>query len=628
ELDADWARVRAEHAPADAARYGFQLTAGSSSIRNNYQTMRTAGATARHLLVEAAAQTLEVPAGELRTEDSSVYHDATGRQMRYGDLAALAATLPVPDEVPLKDPAQFTLIGTPVKRLDSASKADGTAIFGFDVTVANMAVAQVARAPVFGDTLASFDASAALEVSGVQDVVELPAGVGVAVVADHFWAAQKGRQALDITWTAGPNRNLDSAAIFSTMRAVVDSGVDIVSRGDADGAIAAAGQNLVVDYQLPYLAHAPMEPLNCTADVRADSCEIWAPTQSPSITQSVAAQLTGLSPDQITVHTTFMGGGFGRRGSTDFVSDAVAASMAVGRPVKVAYTREDDVQGGQYRPAVFGTISGAIDESGLPSAWLHKIVTPPIFLFIDQETGIDFSVHEGASNLPYGIDDFRVTYCDPQLTPAIQPWFWRSVGASQNAFITESFFDELADLGGRDPLEARLALLADHPRHRRALEAAAERAGWGQALPGGRAHGVAVHESFGTVVAEIAEISVASTGDLRVHRVVAAVDCGQVINPDTVEAQIEGSIVYGLSAALWGEISIDGGRAVQSNFHNYRIMRMREMPIIETLIIAEGDPIGGIGEPGLPPIAPAVCNALYSLSGTRIRQLPVGTLSA
>lgn len=621
ELEADWSKVRSAHADASEAKYGFQLTGGSFSVRQDYEPLRQAGAAAREMLIAAAAMQWGVDASECRAENGEVIHDASDMRARYGELAELAATLDPPATPTLKDRKDFRLIGKSTRSLNARAKADGTAEFGIDVRIPDMLTALVAHSPTIGGTVASFDAAAARQVPGVRDVVEIPNGV--AVLADHYWAAYKGRAALEITWEPGPNSALSTASLRESFIAAVDQGVAVVTAGTAQEVLDAAPPETVIEavYELPYLAHAPMEPLNCVADVRADSVELWTGTQFQSMATQVSAQIAGLTPDKVTVHVPLLGGGFGRRAGIDFISDAVATSKAAGKPVKLVYTREDDTCAAHYRPMSYNVLRGAVGADGLPTAWSHKIVTPAMPEFFPlPDPNIDPSAIEGAAEMPYAIANKLVTYKKPEL--AIPVFFWRSVGHSLNGFIVESFIDELAALGGKDPLELRLQLLGEHPRHVRALERVADLAGWDTAPPAGIARGIAVHESFGTIVAEVAEVSV-DRNRVRVHRVSVAVDCGEVINPINVEAQVESSIVYGLSAALHGEITIEGGRPMQSNFDTYPVLRMNEMPRVDVAIIAEGDPIGGIGEPALPPIAPAVCNALFALTGTRIRKLPI-----
>lgn len=619
ELDVDWTKVRSEHALAEP-RYGNQATGGSSSVRGDYTNLRKAGAAARQMLIAAAADQWHLPAADLRTDLGTVHHDASGSRIRYGLLAAKAATLTPPADPPLKDPSTFRIVGKPTKRLDTRAKATGQATFGMDVRLPGMLVAQVAHCPIFGGKLAHFDATDALKVEGVRHVVEIP--TGVAIVADHFWAAKLGRDALTIDWDPGPSGALSSDAIAAQFRAMVDSGIQVRKDGDPEAALAAAAKRLEADYEVPYLAHATMEPMNCTADVRADLCNIWAPTQFQTQSRALAARITGLALEQITLHTTFLGGGFGRRAQTDFLADAVHTSKAVGRPVKVVYTREDDMHAGWYRPAGLNRFAAGLDADGWPVVWVNRIVNPSIFEnFGPLRNGIDDASVEGASNLPYGIPNLLVTYAKPDLP--VTKWFWRSVGSSINAYATECFLDEVAHAGSKDPVELRRRLLPADSRHRRVLDRAVAKAGWGTPLPAGRARGVAVHESFGSIVAEVAEVSLGADGVPRVHRVVCVIDCGQVVNPDTVIAQMESGIVYGLTAALYGEISIAGGRAVQGNFDTYRMLRINQMPVVETEIVAMGDPMGGVGEPGTPPIAPAVCNALLALTGKPVRRLPI-----
>ncbi|HEY6059875.1 MAG TPA: xanthine dehydrogenase family protein molybdopterin-binding subunit [Gemmatimonadales bacterium] len=619
ELDVDWTRVRSEHALTDP-RYGNQGTGGSSSVRGDYATLRKAGAAARQMLIAAAAATWGVPATECATEPGVVTHAKSRRRASYGRLAVRAATLTPPGDPPLKDPKSFRIIGKATKRLDTPAKVTGRAVFGIDVQVPGMLVAQVEHCPVFGGRVSRFDGTPALRVPGVRRVVEIPSGV--AVVAEDFWSAKKGRDALDVHWDAGAGGGLSSATIAARLRELAPGGATAIRRGDPAAALGAAARRVDAEYEVPYLAHATMEPMNCTADVRADACEIWAPTQFQTSSRQLAAQITGLPLEHVTLHTTFMGGGFGRRAQSDFLADAVHTSKAVGRPVKVIYTREDDMHAGWYRPVAYNAFSAALDAGGWPTAWVHRIASPSILANMGPlQDGIDRTSVEGAQNLPYAIPNLLVTYAKADFP--IPVWFWRSVGSSINGYVTECFLDELALAGGKDPVELRRHLLSDQPRYRRVLDLAAQKAGWGTPLPAGRARGVALHESFGSIVAEVAEVSLGEGGEPRVHRVVCAVDCGQYVNPDTVVAQMESGIVYGLSAALWGEITIDKGRAVQDNFDSYQVLRIDQMPLVETHIVAEGDPMGGIGEPGTPPIAPAVCNALLVLTGKPVRRLPI-----
>jgi len=648
ELEVDWSKVRSEHALADEARYGKWSTGGSSSVRGNFDFFRRAGAVAREALVAAAAATWGVAPGSCRAERGEVVHAASGRRLAYGALAERAAThaaaadaqgaLGTPggpggapaagagagaaDAPKLKAREQFRVIGKDVRRLDTPAKVDGSAVFGIDVRVPGMLVAQVERPPELGGAVASFDAKDALAVEGVRAVVEIPHGV--AVVATSFWAATSGRKKLRVAWKPGPHAELDNASIRARCLAAVAKGTTARSDGDVARAIAAAAKTVEAVYEFPFLAHATLEPMNCTARVDASGCELWVPTQSPTQTADAVVKITGLRRDQIRITTTLLGGGFGRRSETDFVQDAVHLAMRMQAPVQVVYTREDDMRAGFYRPVGANVMRGAVDAEGWPIAWEHRIASQSILRekgwpFKD---GLDFAAVEGARDLPYAIPNLFVSWADVEI-PVSTHW-WRSVGSSQNGWVTEAFFDELCALGGKDPVEARLRLLANHPRHRRVLELAASKAGWGKPVAAGHALGVAVHESFESIVAQVAEVSLDPDGQPRVHRIVCAVDCGQVVHPEGVRHQIESGITMGLSAALWGEIAIEKGAIRTTNYDRYPIARIGQTPRIETHIVAEGDPMGGIGEPGLPPTAPAICNALLRLTGKPIRRLPIG----
>jgi isoquinoline 1-oxidoreductase subunit beta len=624
ELDADWSRVRVEQSGADPAygRGGDQITAGSASIRGYLTTWRRAGAAAREMLVAAAAREWGVPAGELRAERGAVYHDATGRRLTYGELADKAATLPVPQNPRLKTPEQFTLIGTRVPRLDTPDKVTGRAIYGLDVSVSGMLVATVARCPVFGGKLASFDATRAKAVPGVRHVV--PIVSGVAVVADGYWAARRGREALTVKWNEGANARVGSAGIRQAFAdAAKQPGVVARRDGDATRALAAARRVVEAVYEAPFLAHATMEPQNCTAHVRPDGCDVWAPTQAQTWAQDEAMRITGLPREKVRVHTTYLGGGFGRRGEVDYVIEAVELAKAVKAPVKVVWSREDDIQHDFYRPASHNVLRAALGPDGAPTAWLHRIVSPGI---VAQRSRmwlrrVDGTAVEGAANQPYAIPNVQVEWTHKDL--GIPVGYWRSVGASLNAFVVESFVDELAHAAGKDPLEYRRDLLRRSARHRGVLELAAARAGWDTPAPAGRHRGIAVAFSYGSWAAQVAEVSVGDDGRVRVHRVVCAIDCGLAINPDQIRAQMEGGIVWGLSAAVHGEITVAGGRVQQSNFHDYRVLRIDEMPVVEVHIVPSAEAPGGVGEPGVPPIAPAVCNAIFAATGKRVRRLPI-----
>lgn len=629
ELECDWKNVRFAHAPAEMVYahtvFQIQMTGGSTSTWESFDQLRSAGAAAREMLVAAAAEQWGVPAAECRAENGVVTHGS--RKARYGELAAAAEKLPVPKQPRLKDPKDWKLLGKRTRRLDSPAKITGQAEFGIDVRRPGMLTALVARPPYFGGTVKSLHAEKAKAVPGVVDVVQIPSGV--AVLAEHFWAAKLGREALVIDWDAGQMAGHNSAAQTADfLQKARTSGAKAAAKGDAEAALAQAAKRLEAEYELPYLAHAMMEPLNCTAEIRDGACEIWTGTQFQTGDQAAAAKIAGLKPEQVTVHTTFLGGGFGRRATptSDFVSEAVHLAKATAKPVKVVWTREDDVRGGYYRPAWVSRLRAGLDGAGKPVAWTHTLVGQSIiagtpFAAMIQN-GVDGTSVEGAANSPYlqAIPDHRVELHSPELP--IPVLWWRSVGHSHTAFVVESFVDELAHAAGQDPVAYRRRLLAPDSRHRRVLDVAAQAFGWGKKLPAGHAAGIAVHESFESFVAQAAEVSV-EDGKIRVHRVVCAVDCGPVVNPDGVEAQMQSGIVYGLSAALFGEITFQDGRVQQSNFHDYPVLRLHEMPRIEVHIVKSTDKMGGVGEPGTPPIAPAVANALFALTGKRLRRLPL-----
>jgi CO/xanthine dehydrogenase Mo-binding subunit len=616
ELDADWSRVRVVQADAHPNRYGRMMTVGSTSIRNGgWMPLRRAGATARAMLVSAAAARLGVPAESLRTANGEVFHPTSRHSVKYGDLADAAAKLPVPEEPRLKNPSEFTLIGRSIPLVDTKEKVTGRAVYGTDVRVPGLLYATVVHPPVFGARVASFDARAAQAVKGVRRVVEI--SQGIAVVADNTWAALKGARALHIQW-ANDDFAMSSPQIFAEFARLVEgTGAQARSDGNVDAALASAKHRVEATYEAPYLAHATMEPMNCTADVRRDRCEIWAPTQNPQGTQSVAARLTGLSVDRVTVHVTYLGCGWGRRSRTDFVEDAVETSMKVGAPVQVMWTREEDMQHDFYRPAAHLRLEGAVDADGKAVALRARVVAQGIS---GGRGAVDGPAVAGIADMQYDIANVRVDYMRASLPVPVG--YWRSVGPSQNTFALESFIDEMAHAAGRDPFEFRREMLVGHPRLKHVLEVAAERSGWGNALPSGRARGIAVVEDKGGLVGQVAEVSL-EDGRIRVHKVTCAADCGQIIHPGIVEAQMSGSIAAGLTAALYGEITIENGRVKQGNFNDYQMLRMREMPEIDVHIVINHEEPGGVGEPGVPPIAPAVANALFVLTGKRIRRLPI-----
>lgn len=628
ELEADWKTVRFQAAPA-ADEYknpiwGMQSTGGSTSIRHLHDLLRRAGAAGREMLLQAAAQTWGVPRTECRAEKGAVRHPGSGRSMPYGQLAAAASKLPIPKNPPLKDPAQLRFIGQPLPRLDLPEKVSGKARFGIDTFIPDMLYASVARPPVFGAKEKSSDPDAARKIKGVEQVIRI--GRGVAVCARSFEAARRGRSALVIQWDGGSQPDLDNAFVQKTLlEHLKQTGVEARNDGDVRKALASAAKKMESVYLLPYLAHATMEPMNCTAWVRKDRCDVWVPTQSQTGAQQTAAMLAGLDPKKVHIHTTYLGGGFGRRAETDVVEEAVAVSKAVGKPVKVLWTREEDIHHDFFRPGNCCRIEGALDAQGKITAWSHRVVVPSIFARVFpqmMQKEIDPAAVEGIADLPYEVPNLRVEYV--RLDLPIPVGFWRSVGSTHNAYTVESFMDELARAAGKDPLDFRLEHMAKTSALRRVLETAADKAGWGKTLKAGQARGLACHSCFGSHVAQVAEISVnTDRGVIKVHRVVCAIDCGPVINPDTVKAQMEGGIIMGLSAALKERVNFAKGGVETANFGDYPLLRFSETPEIEVHLVQGQKTHGGVGEPGLPPIAPAVANALFAAAGIRLRSLPL-----
>ena len=627
ELDFDWTRIKTEWAPADA-KYGnpnfggAQLTAGSNSVRGMWKLLREAGATARAMLVTAAAQAWAVPENSVTTDKGEVIHQASRRRLKYGALVDKAAALPVPKSISLKDPKQFKLLGQSLPRLDIPEKVNGTAVFGIDVKLPGLLTARVVRCPVFGGKVASFNADKAKGVPGVRFVT--PISSGIAVVADNYWAASKGAEALQITWNEGALATLNSADI---MKKYVDlaqqPGKVARNDGNSNGALDGAARKFERTYEAPFLAHATMEPMNCTADVKAGSCDVYVPTQGQTASHAAAVAASGLSADKVKVHTTYMGGGFGRRGEADFVTDAVETSKAVGRPVKIVWTREDDMQHDYYRPVSYARMWGALDQSGKPTVFMQRMVQQSLLKRLGPlpPDGVDRISVDGSATLPYDIPNIRVEYTETD--PGIPYGFWRSVGASFQGFVVEAFMDELATSAGKDPYQFRRDLLGKAPRHRAVLELAAEKSGWGTPLPAGRGRGIAVMEAFGSILAQVTEVSVDQQGAVKVHKVVCTVDTGWVINPDTIKAQMEGGIVYGLTAALKGEITIKNGRVEQRHFNDYQMMRHTDMPQIDVYIVPSTETPGGIGEPSTALAAGSLVNAVFAATGKRIYSLPI-----
>ncbi len=629
ELEADWSRISVESAPVAAVYnhtgFGMQMTGGSSSIPSSWEQMRRVGASARILLIRAAAQQWGVPESECHAENSQVIH-ASGKKLSYGKLADAAAKLPLPDNVTLKSPKDFKIIGKPTKRLDTPAKINGTAQFGLDVYLPGMLTVLIARSPVFGGKVKSFDATEARKLPGVQGVYQVP--TGIAVAASGFWPAKTARDLLEIEWDEGPGAALSTTRMRAEFLELAKTPGAVARKdGDTVQGFKKAHKSISAEYEIPYLAHAAMEPLNVVVDLKPDHCSIWTGTQMQTMDAMMAAKTAGLKPEQVEIYTTFLGGGFGRRANprSDFVIEAVQVAMAVGKPVKVVWAREDDMRGGNYRPMWSDHIEAGIAKDGKPLAWKHTLVGQSIiadtaFAGFLIKNGVDVTSVEGAATLPYVIPNVQVELHSPKNEVPVQ--WWRSVGHSHTAFVVETMIDELAHLAKKDPVAYRLSILPSDSHYRGVLKLAADKAGWGKKkLPAGHAYGAAVHKSFDSYVAEIAEVSL-ENGKIRVHRVVVAVDCGTVINPDGVHQQIESAIVYGLSAALHGAITLENGRVMQSNFHDYAPLKFSEMPQVEVHFVASSEAPTGIGEPGLPPIAPAVANAVFKLTGKRLRRMP------
>jgi isoquinoline 1-oxidoreductase beta subunit len=630
ELEVDLSQVRLEHAPPDEKRYGnpllggLQATGNSNAVRASWQPLRQAGASARTMLIAAAAQRWNVSPASCRAQRGEVLHAPTGRRATYGQLAVDAAHMSIPDSVTLKRPEDFKLIGKPAKRLDTPAKVNGTAVYGIDVRPPGVKTATLAQSPVFGGRVKTVDDSAAKAVKGVRQIVRLDDAV--AVVADHMGAAKKGLAALVIEWDDGPHAKLNTKDIVDELEhAALKPGVVAETIGDVGSAMANAVTKVEATYQVPFLAHATMEPMNCTAHAHKDGCEIWVGTQALARAQAAAAKTAGLPLDKVVVHNHLIGGGFGRRLDVDGVDRTVQIAQQVEGPVKVVWTREEDIQHDMYRPYWLDRMSAGLDDKGRPVAWSHRFAgssvmarwAPPFF-----NNGLDSDTTEGAIHLVYGLPSKHVDYVRVE-PPGIPTAFWRSVGPSHTVFVVESFMDELAAAAKQDPVAYRLALLDKAPRAKTVLALAAEKAGWGRPLPERVGRGVSLQFVFGSYVAQVAEVEVSKDGAVRVRRVICAVDCGTVINPDTVQAQIQSAIIFGITAALHGQITLKNGRVEQSNFHDYQMLRINEAPAIEVHIVQSSEPPGGMGECGTSAIVPAVANAIFAATGKRLRKMPI-----
>jgi isoquinoline 1-oxidoreductase subunit beta len=629
ELEVDLEQVHVEHAPPDEKLYanpllGVQATGNSNAIRGAWQPLRQAGAVARTMLLTAAAKRWNVDPESCRAQGGEVLHPASARRLKYGALAADAARLPVPERVALKRPEEFKVIGTPAKRLDTPAKVNGTAVYGIDAQPAGVKIATLAQSPVFGGRVKSVDDTAAKAIKGVRQIVRLDDAV--AVVADHMGAARKGLAALEIEWDEGAHASLGTGDIAAELdKATLASGAVAQKIGGVEAAMAGAVTKVESIYQVPFLAHATMEPMNCTVHVRNDACEVWVGSQALARVQAAAAKTAGLPLDKVTVHNHLIGGGFGRRLEADGVIRAVQIARHVDGPVKVVWTREEDIQHDMYRPYWFDRISAGLDEKGMPVAWSHRFAgssviarwLPPGF-----KDGLDPDSTEGAIDLVYALPNMQVEYVRKE-PPGIPTAFWRSVGPSHTVFVVESFMDELAAAANQDPIAYRLALLEKSPRAKAVLQLAAEKAGWGERLPERSGRGVSLQNVFGTYMAQVPEVEVEKNGAVRVRRVVCAVDCGTVVNPDTIAAQVQSGIIFGITAALYGEVTLKKGRVEQTNFDTYRVLRMDEAPTIEVHIIPSTEQPGGMGECGTSCIVPAVANAIFAATGKRLRKMPV-----
>jgi isoquinoline 1-oxidoreductase beta subunit len=630
ELEVDVDKVSIEHSPPDDKIYvnpliGVQMTGGSTAIRGTYIPLRRAGATARVMLVAAAAKRWKVEPFTCHAENGQVVHGATGRRLGYGSLVDAAAKLPVPEQVALKEPRDFKLIGTPHRRLDTSGKVDGSAKFGIDGRPPGMKFAVVAASPTFGGKLVSLDEAKAKAMPGVTQVVRL--GDAVAVVGRHTWAAKQGLAAANPQWDAGPNAQLSTADIVAQLASASQKpGVPARHDGDAAAVMARAARRMDAVYEQPFLAHAAMEPMNCTVHITRAGCDIWVGTQVPGLTQAAVMKVTGLKREQVRIHNHLLGGGFGRRLEFDGTVRAVQIAQQVAGPVQVLWTREEDIQHDMYRPYYYDRLSAGVDSSGKALAWTHRIAGSSIVARYSPawiKNGVDPDAVDGSANQPYGFSDIHVDWVALE-PPGVPTAFWRGVGVTRGTFAVESFVDELAANARQDPLAYRVALLDKNPRAKAVLQLAAEQAGWGKPLPAGQARGIALCTGFGSYIAQVVQVSTDKDGTVQPLHAWCVVDCGVVVNPDTVRAQMESGIVFGLSAALYGEITIKNGRVEQTNFGDYRVLRINEIPQIDVHIVKSLEAPGGIGEPGTSCVMPALTNAIFAASGKRIRKLPVG----
>ena len=629
ELEVNLNQVRLEHAPPNEKLYanpmlGVQATGNSNAMRGAWKPLREAGATARMMLIGAAAKRWGVDANSCRAQDGTVIHEATGRRLTYGDLATDAAQTPVPQNVTLKRPEQFKLIGTRARRLDAPGKVNGSVVYGIDARPPGVKIATLAQSPVFGGRVKSVDDTAARAVKGVRQIVKLDDAV--AVVADHMGAAKKGLEALKIEWDEGPNAGLNSSDIAALLeQATLKPGAIAQNIGEVDKAISGAATKVEATYHLPFLAHATMEPLNCTVHVSRDECEIWIGTQAIARVQAFAAKAAGLPTEKVIVHNHLIGGGFGRRLEADMAVRAVQIAQQVDGPVKVVWTREEDIQHDMYRPYWFDRLEAGLDKDGKVIAWKNRFAGPSViarWLPPAYKNGLDPDSTEGSIDLVYNLPNLHVEFIRTE-PPGVPTAFWRSVGPSHNVFVTESFIDELAAAANQDPIAYRRALLEHNPRAKAVLDLVAEKSGWGQPLPKGRGRGVSLQNAFGSILAEVAEVEVTKDGSVRVHRVVCAMDCGTVVNPDTVEAQLQSGVMFGTTAAIYGEITIKNGRVEQSNFDTYQILRINEAPAVEVHLVRSKEPPGGMGENGVSAMVPAIANAIFAATGKRLRKMPI-----